>query len=54
MENKDPLISFIIGEGILDEKALEAVIKQHQDTGQSLVSILKKENLYPISCYQSP
>ncbi len=45
MEKKDPLISFIIGERILDEKTLEAIIKQHQDTGQSLVSILKKENL---------
>ena len=45
MEKKDPLISFIVEERILDEKSLEEVIRQHQDTGQSLVSILKKENL---------
>ncbi|MGD8786683.1 MAG: GspE/PulE family protein [Phycisphaerales bacterium] len=45
MKKKDPLISFIIEKKILDERTLEAVIKQHQDTGQSLVSILKKENL---------
>jgi len=45
MEKKDPLISFLIEERILDEKTLQAAIDQHQDTGQSLVSILKKENL---------
>lgn len=45
MEKKDPLISFLIEEKILDEKTLQAAIDQHRDTGQSLVSILKKENL---------
>ncbi len=45
MEKKDPLISFLIEERILDEKTLQAAIDQHRNTGQSLVSILKKENL---------
>ncbi len=45
MEKKDPLISFLIEERILDEKTLQAAIVQHQNTGQSLVSILKKESL---------
>ena len=45
MEKKDPLISFLIEERILDEQTLQAAIDQHRNTGQSLVSILKKENL---------
>jgi type IV pilus assembly protein PilB len=45
MEKKDPLISFLIEERILDEKTLQAAIDEHQNTGQSLVSILKKEDL---------
>jgi type IV pilus assembly protein PilB len=45
MEKKDPLISFLIEERILDEKILQIAIDQHRNTGQSLMSILKKENL---------
>jgi type IV pilus assembly protein PilB len=45
MERKDTLISFLIEEKILDEKTLQAAIDQHRNTGHSLVSILKKENL---------
>lgn len=45
MEKKDPLISFIMEEKILDEKTLQAAVDEHQKTGQSLITILKKENL---------
>ena len=45
MEKKDPLISFIMEERILDEKTLQVVVDEHQKTGQSLITILKKGNL---------
>jgi type IV pilus assembly protein PilB len=45
MQKQDPIISFILEEKILDEKAVQGVVKQQQETGQSLISILKKENL---------
>ncbi len=45
MDKKDPLISFIIEEGILDEKTLQAVVDEHEKTGQGLINILKKEKL---------
>ena len=45
MDKKDPLISFIMEERILDEKTLQAVVDEHQKTGQSLITILKKGNL---------
>ncbi|NQT03420.1 MAG: type II/IV secretion system protein [Planctomycetes bacterium] len=45
MEEKDPLISFITEEKILDEKTLQSVVDEHQKTGQSLISIIKKGNL---------
>ncbi len=32
-------------ERILDEKTLQAVVDEHEKTGQSLINILKKENL---------
>jgi len=44
MEKTDPLISYILKEGILDEKTLQAVVNEHEKTGQSLINILKKEN----------
>jgi type IV pilus assembly protein PilB len=44
MEKTDPLISYILKEGILDEKTLQAVVDEHEKTGQSLINILKKEN----------
>jgi hypothetical protein len=45
MEKQDPIISLLKQEKILDEKTLQAVIDRQQKTGQSLISILKKENL---------
>ncbi|MCP4609602.1 MAG: type II/IV secretion system protein [Planctomycetes bacterium] len=45
MEKRDPLISLIMEEKILDEKTLQAVIDEHEKTGQGLINILKKENL---------
>jgi len=45
MDGQDPIISFLTEEKILDEKTLQAAVEQHQQTGQSLISILKKENL---------
>ena len=45
MDKKDPLISFIMEEGILDEKTLQAIVDEHEKTGQSLINLLKKGNL---------
>ena len=45
MDKKDPLISFIMKERILDEKTLQAVVDEHEKTGQGLINIMKKENL---------
>ena len=45
MEKKDPLISLLMQEKIVDENALKDAIDKHEKTGQSLITILKKENL---------
>lgn len=45
MENNDPIISFLLQENIVDEKTLQDAIQQQQETGQSLLSILKKDYL---------
>ncbi|MBN1803913.1 MAG: type II/IV secretion system protein [Sedimentisphaerales bacterium] len=45
MESKNPLISFLREEKILDEGTLQAVIDEHEKTGQGLINILKKEKL---------
>ena len=45
MDKKDPLISFIMEERILDEKTLQAVVDEHEKSGQGLINILKKEKL---------
>jgi len=45
MDKKYPLISFIMEEGILDEKTLNAVVDEHEKTGEGLINILKKEKL---------
>ncbi len=45
MENQDPIISQIIKENILDEAALQKAVAQQKQTGQSLISVLKKCNL---------
>jgi type IV pilus assembly protein PilB len=45
MDKNNQLISFILEEKLLDEKTIQAVIHEHEETGQSLINILKKENL---------
>jgi len=45
MNNKDPIISYLMQENIVDEKTLQDAFNQQQETGQSLINILKKENL---------
>jgi len=45
VEEQDPIISLLMQEKVLDEKTLLAAVEQQQKTGQSLISILKKENL---------
>ncbi|MBL7185854.1 MAG: type II/IV secretion system protein [Phycisphaerae bacterium] len=45
MQETDPLVSLLTEERMLDEKALEALIEKHQETGQSLIAILKEGNL---------
>jgi len=45
MEKQDPVISFIVENKILDEQALQGAVDQQQKTGQSLVNVLKNENL---------
>ena len=45
MDTKNPLISFLTEKKILDERTLQTVIDKHEKTGQSLIAILKKEDL---------
>ena len=45
MGKQYPIISLITEEKILDEKTLQSVVEKHQETGQSLIGILKQENL---------
>lgn len=45
MDTNNPLVSFLSEEKILDDQTLKNVIEKHEKTGQSLVAILKKENL---------
>jgi type IV pilus assembly protein PilB len=45
MDTRNPLISFLTEEKILDEGTLQTVIDKRKETGQSLITILKKENL---------
>jgi type IV pilus assembly protein PilB len=45
MGKKDPVISLLRQEKMVDENILQAVIDEHEKTGQSLITILKKENL---------
>ena len=44
MEKNDPIISALYEE-IGDEKLVREVIEKHKNTGKSLMSILKEENL---------
>lgn len=45
MDELDPIISLITKENILDEATLQTAIAQQRQTGQSLISVLKKGNL---------
>jgi type IV pilus assembly protein PilB len=45
MDTNNPLISFLTEEKILDDRTIRTVIDKHEKTGQSLITILKKENL---------
>ncbi len=45
MDREDPIIAFLREEKILDERAFQAAVDRHHQTGQSLISILKDENL---------
>jgi len=45
MEQRDRLISFLADESILDQETLESVVSQHEETGQSIIAIVKEGNL---------
>jgi len=45
MESNDPIISALLQENIVNETALQAALEQQKQTGQSLLSILKKDYL---------
>ena len=45
MQKQDPAVSYILQENILDEKTLQKVLEQKKTSDQSLISILKKDNL---------
>lgn len=44
MDNEDPIIAVLEQEKILDASTLEAAIAQHRQTGESMISVLKKES----------
>lgn len=45
IDREDPIISFLRGERMLDDRTFEAVVDRHNRAGQSLIGILKTENL---------
>jgi type IV pilus assembly protein PilB len=45
MDTRNPIISFLAEKRILDEGTLQTVIDEHNKTGRSLITILKKENI---------
>jgi type IV pilus assembly protein PilB len=45
MQDEDKIISFLAKENILGEDVLQGVIKKQQDTGQSVINILKEDEL---------
>lgn len=45
MKKQDHTISYILEENILDEETLQKVLEQQKASGESLISILKKNNL---------
>ena len=44
MENQDPIIAVLTKDKVIDEATLESALAQQRQTGQSLISILKKGN----------
>jgi len=45
MEKKNPLISYLVDQKILDDETLARVVDQHRKTGESLTNILEHEAL---------
>ncbi|GAG20588.1 unnamed protein product, partial [marine sediment metagenome] len=45
MQKQDHTISYILEENILDEETLQKLLEQQKVSGESLISILKKNNL---------
>ena len=45
MQKQEHIISYILEQNILDEKTLQKVLKEQEISGQSLINILKKNNL---------
>jgi len=44
MQNQEHIISYIMEQNILNEETLQKVLKEQETSGQSLISILKKNN----------
>ncbi len=45
MQTQDPLLAVLEQQNLLDAQTLQRVAQQHEQTGQGILSILKKENL---------
>ena len=45
MQSQEDTISYILKESILDEQTLQSLLKQQQESGQSLINILKQSDL---------
>jgi type IV pilus assembly protein PilB len=45
VEEKDPIISFLQQENIVDQNTLASLLEQQQRTGQSLINVLKSESV---------
>ncbi|MDD5328007.1 MAG: GspE/PulE family protein [Phycisphaerae bacterium] len=44
MQNQEQIISYILEQNILDEKTLQEVLKEQEQSGLSLIGVLKKNN----------
>ncbi|MFA5239404.1 MAG: GspE/PulE family protein [Phycisphaerae bacterium] len=44
MQNQEHIISYILEQNILDEETLQKALKEQETSGQSLISILRKNN----------
>jgi len=45
MNTKDPIIRFLKDEKVIEQPVLESALKRQRDTGESIISILKSQNL---------